>query len=115
MRYWTKTYTSSFMLLFFWQLFVLFYAPFIAAQDPQKKDLTESTCFQDIIELDERTTITDSQSNIFVEEILEEEIHPSETLVIKYPKERVFHYAFHSISDYHASIKSHFLPPEVMI
>lgn len=115
MRYWTKTYTSAFMLLFVWQLFVMFTSPFIAAQEienhfPNQIDLTEL-----IEQVEEGTTITDGSSNVFVEEVLEEEVHPSETLQMVYHPEYIFHFTFHKLSDYHALIQTHFLPPEVMI
>ncbi len=113
MRYWTKTYTSAFMLLFLWQLFVLFASPFISAQDLSQNESKEISFIENIDQIEEGTTITDGQSKVFVEEVLEEEVHPTESLKVVYNFEYVFHFAFHKLSDYHATIDSHYLPPEV--
>lgn len=116
MRYWTKTYTTAFMLLFMWQLFVLFASPFIAAQELPVSKHTEIKFSAEIDQIEEGTTISENHaSNVFVEEILEEEIHPAETLKVQCHSELIFHFAFHKLSDYHASIKPHFLPPEGLI
>lgn len=115
MRYWTKIYTSAFMLLFLWQLFVLFTSPFISAQNLDQTTSTELTYYENFNQIEEGTTISDGQSNVFVEEVLEEEVHPSETLQLVYPQEYIFHFAFHKLSNYHATIDSHYLPPEVRI
>jgi hypothetical protein len=103
------------MLLFVWQLIVMFTSPFIAAQEidtdfSNRIDLTEL-----IEQVEEGTTITDGSDNVFVEEVLEEEVHPSETLQLVYHPEYIFHFTFHKFSDYYALIQTHFLPPEVMI
>lgn len=115
MRYWTKTYTTAFMLLFMWQLFVLFASPFISAQNLAEKSPSELKYHDTLNHIEEGTTITDGQSNVFVEEVLEEEVQPSETLQLICPQEFIFHFAFHKLSDYHATIDSHYLPPEVRI
>lgn len=115
MRYWTKIYTSAFMLLFMWQLFVLFASPFISAQSSSKSISSKVEFSKNITQIEEGTTISDGQSNVFVEEVLEEEVHPAETLKIVCPQEFIFHFAFHKLGEYYASIDSHYLPPEVTI
>jgi hypothetical protein len=96
-----------------WQLFVMFTSPFISAQDKDKTTYSELEYYENFNQTEEGTTITDGQTNVFVEEVLEEEVHPAETLQLTYPQEFIFHFAFHKLSDYHATIDSHYLPPEV--
>ena len=81
------------MLLFMWQLFVLFASPFISAQNSSKSISSKVEFSKNITQIEEGTTISDGQSNVFVEEVLEEEVQPAESLKMECAPEFMFHCA----------------------
>ncbi|MES2798725.1 MAG: hypothetical protein V4638_01805 [Bacteroidota bacterium] len=106
-----KTYASGLLLVFFWQLLVLFYSPFVGATPRATMKISKVKSEQTIKKIqsiDDRV----ATSGFFVEEVLEEEYHAPEQFYYLIPFEFEFHYVFHLLIDYHAFDSVLLLPPE---
>ena len=97
-----------------WQLGVLFFAPLF-----QNNSNLKATVELNSLEFDQIDSTQDvfdsSTSGYFVEEILEEEVHPSEsTSFVLLPWEEI-QYADHKLTPYQTNLTTYFLPPELTI
>lgn len=109
-----KTYASGLLLVFFWQLLVLFCSPFAGATvRPKVKNF--STKGELVIKADQTAKGNTAVSGYFVEEVLEEDYHAPDHLFYNVPSDVEFHYTFHLLIDYLQINKEDLLPPEQMI
>lgn len=106
-----RPYASGLLLVFFWQLLVLFYSPFVGAtvrpimKDFSKKGELSIKAIQDV-------KGDSAATGYFVEEVLEEDYHAPENLQYSIPSHYEFHYAFQLVKDCHEFHSEQLLPPE---
>lgn len=113
MRFWIKPLSISFLLLFMWQLGILFSGPFIQSQHSVQSEVS----FGQFVDCIDNSTVAESDdlpSNIITEEVIEEEIDRPETLSVTSVPQFTRHYAFYCVSDYYRFIPLDSKPPEVI-
>lgn len=107
-------YSSGLLLVFFWQLFVLFYTPFIGAVPRNTGNFSKSSLTLSI-GADETVEDNSLSNGFFVEEVLEEFFHLPENEEYSKLLNPQYHYVFHLLKDYHDVHNEQLMPPEQMI